>query len=126
MMPARLFRAALAAALGAFVAGSALAAGGATVECCLEGTVRRIEVVRDPVSGRRCEMRYGKPENGRPARVVWFSERDPDFCHGRADNLIATLARRGWVCNVMPRRNVATGSDRTASAGPAPAVPWPQ
>ncbi|MFP4003338.1 MAG: hypothetical protein ACLFV8_06155 [Alphaproteobacteria bacterium] len=128
MTPARPFRAALAAL--ALTAPSAFArspegAAGTAVECRLEDAVRRIEVERDPAPERRCEMRYARPEEGRAARVVWFSERDRSFCHARADALIATLARRGWVCDVMPKRNVEDTGRKTV-AGPVLTVPRPR
>lgn len=133
MMSARLFCGVLVpAVLWAHAMSPAWAGEGTEVRCRHDGAVRRIEVVRNPVPPRRCEMRYGEPAQGRASRVVWFSERDHGFCHERADALIATLARRGWVCDVIPKRNVAAGSGRevgmesNARAYPAPTVPRPR
>ncbi len=132
MTPVHPLQAVLAAAILSMpVTQVAFGQGGAEVQCYRDGAVRRIEVVRDPAPRRRCEMRYGEPGFGQASRVVWFSERDRGFCHERADALIARLARRGWVCDVMPKRNVALGSGREAYAGsgactgPALVVPRP-
>jgi hypothetical protein len=118
-MPKRAAVAALVLALLAvLVAETAGAQGGTAVECRREGVTRRIEVLRDPARGRACEVRYVEPGSETVPAVAWFSARNRDSCHGRADMLIATLARTGWVCDVMRKRNVVAESDSPGGAGP--------
>ena len=118
------------AVLTASITGSAGAAGGTAVECRFGGAVRRIEVLRNPSPERVCEMREAASAHDPAPRVVWFAEHDRGFCHEQADALIATLARRGWVCDVMARRNVAAdagpGAGSNARSGSALIVPRPQ
>jgi hypothetical protein len=127
----QLFRIALVINISAaFAAGSAGAAGGSAVECRFGGAVQRIEVLRDPSPERVCEMRQAASAQDPAPRVVWYAEHDRGFCHERADALIATLARQGWVCDVMAKRNVAPGAGpgagNNARSGSALIVPRPQ
>lgn len=106
---------ALALVLPALLAGPpAVAGGGTSVECRREGVVRRIEVLRDPEPERACEVQYAEPGTEGAPHVAWFAARDRDFCHHRADTLIAMLARTGWVCDVMPKRTEADSPEAAA------------
>jgi hypothetical protein len=98
-------------------------AAGAEFQCRHDDLLRRVEVATgEAARDAACEVRYWRDASSPPGgEVLWRANRDIDFCHAKARDLLARLETGGWTC--APNGSPGKPAPSQAAARSAPLEP---